>query len=487
MSKFILVVILFLQVTEAYLQPSKFQTLYLSNEGLNRLVNSKFNSLVTGNVTGTEVSNYASFEPLNGSFVFKGSVPLSKKSEQAKFSYLSLRLEGDLISGSYASLFTNTVLNTNSLIDGQLHFRLGNASGLKYLGIEEAIMKQRKKFLENELDKKLQMAKQDWEKELNTRIDVLKLKSAATTTKISASNELQKERISQLKIEQGKISPDNAVIKKMSEEILALKKEEEEAIASLKLLQVQTDSLVNVHNNPDDTYFIKSSNDAIEEYDKKIETLEKEAPITAIKFGWLTLSAGGSKKNYYTFYDSLSFANQLTKRELSTFRFGLSWNFYSEKSFPKRVTYLNIGFLNYRDNNLKFLSTQSVLQEKTIKNTGGDTVRKVSKTYNAYTDQITENTIWNFFANVYFIHSSKTTAFHLFPSVDWYDSKKVISNIGLGYVVSFKNKKKEEPMINAEGYVKFVDLFNKLEGKPFFWNRNEIGVNFTLPFNFFIQ
>lgn len=82
---------------------------------------------------------------------------------------------------------------------------------------------------------------------------------------------------------------------------------------------------------------------------------------------------------------------------------------------------------------------------------------------------------------------ARTTGMHFFPEVNFIDKGENIINIGLGYVVSFINEKKDKPVINAEGYVNFWDIRNKQESSANFWNRNEMGVRFTLPFSLLLQ
>ena len=147
--------------------------------------------------------------------------------------------------------------------------------------------------------------------------------------------------------------------------------------------------------------------------------------------------------------------------------------------------YINVGILRIVDNNTSLLSTTEVNQERVFKNISGDTVRRVLRKYNAYTDPIAEFKNWQFFTNFYYMFGDKTSGLHLFPNFTLFDDKTKQLNFGIGYIISFKNYKKDQPIINAEGYINFIDLSNELKNDKSNRNKNEIGIRFTLPLNLF--
>lgn len=467
---------------------AQIEKIYLSREGLNFLVNSKLASLVSGQPTGTAVANFASFEPVNGTFTFKGSVPLSRKADSSRFAFLTIRLEGDLISESYAALFRNSELNTGTVADVQLHFRFSrDIKRFSYLATHAATLDLQRTMLGNERTRGLAKASTagNWANYISGELarnqfnlDVIRFKIADNVLKQTA-------KATTISTELAKLVPDAQVIKTNSEDLAKLETEEAGFRTEEKKLFKSIDSLTIVQADLAG-FRQKYINSINKKTADSIEKLEHNAVLTGVRFTWFTLIGGGSKKNFYLFNESLPFNDQIEKKEFNTFRIGLSINFYNERSFPTKAFYGNIGFLRYKDNNIKLLSTMEVAQQKVIKNSTGDIIRTITKKYNSYTDPIIESTVWNIFSNAYFIHSSKSMALHLFPGIELVDNAKDLTNLGVGYVVSFKTEKKERPVLNAEGYIKFVDLFNNLDGRARFWNRNEIGISITLPFNFLI-
>jgi hypothetical protein len=81
-------------------------------------------SILGAKTDNSNIGNYASLDPAAGSFTFKGSLPVGKDSSP-HLSYLSIAVGGDLISDSYAALFTNSKVNTNATVEAQWHVRLG--------------------------------------------------------------------------------------------------------------------------------------------------------------------------------------------------------------------------------------------------------------------------------------------------------------------------------------------------------------------------
>lgn len=453
---------------------------YLSKEGLNRLLNLKFGNIVTGQSNNTSIGSYASLDPVNGSFVFKGSFGVGKNKDSAQISYLTFRLEGGLISDSYAALFTNSKLNTSGLLEGQYHFRLSKSSITYYYSDKARI---HLVMLMDSIDH-------------DQKIKALMVVDSKRSAFLEEQNFLYSFNRAELQTNQHRFDSVKA------ERKMAFDKGD---FASVRKLNAVTDSinllvtkgevaLLQLEKVRDSVRFVDSNeiflrnaqkkiiNDAYEQ--KKIQT-ELGVPFSKVHLSWLTVIGGMSRKDFYTYDSTLAFSSRISTQNLGTFRIGLAYNYYAENNESKRATFINIGLLRYKDNNTSVLSTQTISQESVTKNAAGDTTRKISKQYNAFSDPIVESHVWSIFGNCYFVQKGKGQSFHVYPSVDIYDKGKTLSNLGLGYVVSFKNAKKDQPIINAEGYVQFQDLFNELDKKAGFWNRNEIGVRFTLPFSFF--
>jgi hypothetical protein len=466
-------------------QQKKWSDLELSSKGLNFLVNSKMQSLVTGPANGTAVASYASFDPANGSFIFKGSTPLTRE-ESKRFVFLSARIEGDLISDSYAVLFKNTALNSGVTGDIQLHYRFKKGIKQFYLFSGEAAkLKADKDLLEKWRTQTVAQIQQSYsDNRTRSLLDQYEFEGKVLEYRATQNSNQRVALIGNLNTELAKLNPTSATVTSYSNALKAL--EDTAATFSKQLTETRKkiDSVTIIRR---DATALSNAivNRFHEKYRDSLTKIEKNVKLSGVRFTWFTLILGGSKKAYHTFDPNQPFENQLIRHDSSTFRVGLSLNYYSEHAFPRTMFYGNIGAVAYHDNNIKYLSTRQLEQERTLKNAVGDTIRKIKKTYNVYTDPVRGTFVTSLFSNLYFMNDARTMALHLFPSFDFIRNQKDITNIGVGFVTSFKNEKKEKPIINVEGYIKVNDLLNNHPDTSEFWNKNEIGISFSIPINLF--
>jgi hypothetical protein len=371
------------------------------------------------------------------------------------------------------------VLNTNATVRGEYYLRLSKAA-IKNFGSDKASLHLKKEMID--ADMKNQLTKVDFE--LLYVDDEIKIAEAG---KVSIANQTLQGDLDYRKYKdslQAYQSGKKTNLKRLKFIIDTVESLQSKLVGyqdEKLLLDKKIDSLNYVKKYSENLRDFKR-NEINEDTRKKIEELEQNAPITSIRYGWMTFIGGLGKKNYYTYDVTLSFGQQIDKKEFSTYTYGLAYMHYNENVNKKEALYFNIGALRIKDNNALFLSTKEIKQERKI--TSNDTTRTISKTYNAYTDPINELKQVTAFANFFYLFNGKKTGIHFYPSADIRDKGPTLTNLGLGCAMSFVNAKKDQAIINIEGYVQFIDMFNKLDNKPRFWNRNEIGVRFAFPFSF---
>ena len=226
---------------------------------------------------------------------------------------------------------------------------------------------------------------------------------------------------------------------------------------------------------------------ALETQNTITDSLLLAFPLAKHAFAWISFSGGG-KQNYATYDATASFDNQIQKADYNTYYFGVSLNCFSKNMVNNRLRYFNFGLSRQRTNNLDLLGTKLITDTKKIVNTAGEVTRTVEKKYNAYTDPIIDDEGWKFFLNSYFLFGKKPSGIHFFPEINFQDNKTTIANMGLGYIVSFTNTKKDQPVVNMEIYFKLLDMTDQGgSGISGVWNRNELGLSFTLPINLFTK
>jgi hypothetical protein len=489
-----LIILLLLGNKKSLAQNSSF---YTDQSTINNIVNRSFSSIVSGQSSSTDIGNYASFDPLNGSFTFKGSFALlhnkkdsatavSSQMKGGKISFLTIKIDGDLISGSYAKLFENSVLNTNAAVQAEYSFWLGKRP-VVYSASDDVAMTLKRRMIDSlRRAKNLMIERKRSEyRDLKTIDSVKLLLITNRSSRLhSTIRDIETSRNNQLS--KSPIPYDS--LKYFNDSLGSLYKLKSALFTDSINLRLLRDSA-------DYRYILDSAGDfrnydrevVFNEYKKNIEQLDNMAKVKGLSFKWFTFIGGIGNKRYYTFDGTLPLSQQIIKNDLATFKAGFSFNNYFRDDLQKKIRYWNIGVVRGRDNNTSLLSTVEVNQTRIYKNAAGDTVRQVLKKYNSYTDPINENQYWEFFANLYLLSGKSSSGFHPFTSFTINDNKQKVLNAGLGYVISFRNLKKDAPVINAEGYINFLDLLKEFDKGASFWNRNEIGVRFTLPLNIFNQ
>jgi len=458
------------------------ETEYLSLRGYNRLVNRSFSGIVTGQKNSTLITNSASIDPANGRVEFQGSIPIGKKEGCKRLSFLTFNLGGDLISDNYTVLIQDSKLNSDVFFNVRYHIRFRKKMHINYWQTDLVNLELERQSIKKEKDFRIQSLFNDAERSRKEKFhDSISL--VLLDEEIKKYNSLNGELESRLRsiLNVGNFNAEE--VKKLNDSIAIIHKSLESFKNDSIKLAIRVDSLEYVIVN---SFFLRQilKSEINEKFDKKLSNLEYEASIAGIRYGWLSFTGGFSRKTFYSFDPSLSFENQITKNSLPTCQLGLSYNYYYENSYPRFLMYTNAGFGFIRDNNTDLLGTQEVKQNREFQSPSGDTTRSIATAYRVYSDTIEEYIFFSLFANLYLIHSSKSAAFHFFPSVKFYGENKSCADLGFGYAFSFKTKKNDKSIANAEFYLELHDIGNQLEADTKFYDRNTIGVRFTLPFYF---
>lgn len=357
---------------------------YLTQKGLNRVMNRAFGSLVTGQQNSTQIANYASFDPANGAFTFKGVIPVGNE-DSGRLSYLSLRLGGDLISDSYAALFINSSLNTNSFIQAEWNVHLLGKEPISYLRSDRVELTIKKGLLTSDRDAKFNQIDRD----LALNNENLQISTNRRTgLQYDRTNKLNQHAAILARITTISGSSINLDTLKKYTDSLSNNRKSISAIESGIMASTRQVDSINLVIANYSAYRTVLRRRVEADYNSKLSKLEDSASLTSLTLNWFTFMASTGRKKYFRFDDTQPYWQQITKEELNTYRLGIIWNFYKQSFFRKRALYLNLGFARVKDNNTIQLSAQEVVQVRTLKNSVGDTVRTVTKKYNAYSDPI---------------------------------------------------------------------------------------------------
>jgi hypothetical protein len=274
------------------------------------------------------------------------------------------------------------------------------------------------------------------------------------------------------------------LLKKAVDSLAALDKNLQDLEESMRKNSRQQDSLRQVLADPIRiaNYLYNQSD---ESYRRLMDSLVLGAPIKKWAINWFTVAGGIGRQKTYFFDGSLPFSSQIVPDKMTTGNISFAWNSYSTESLHGHTRFISLALGWKRENNAALFSTTEVDVTKNISNSTGDSTHTVTTKYNAFTDSLSAYNSWFLSGDFYFVFGKRAGGFHIFPEIDYRSDHKLIADLGAGWLICFLNSKKDQPAVNVEAFIRFRDLANQQTGNAGFWNRNEVGLSFTVPVNLF--
>jgi hypothetical protein len=477
--------------------PAQPQPVFLTQSEMDKVLNSSFSNLATGNKNATEIVNYASLDPTAAAFTLKSTFPFltgkNKKNtslnpldkleqDQGRFSYLGIALSGNLLDKNYGTLFSKGALNSGVSAQAQYNFACGKRGYTFSPGQLEPIAEAKDALFAN------------YRKNVNAlEIQVGDSNFLATRRNLAlqagaAQNRLQKARTNFALLRRRIDSLGSAIQAhpEVTDDYISAQKDLANYQSLFDKARAGLDSLDSARKHAFWTTRSPRQTALDEQLKKDYDSLILKAPFLKMDFLWFTFSAGVGKKSFKTFDATVPFSSQIGSNSLVTYNGGFAVNYiYIDK--VKYHTFFFTSSLSYfRDNNLASLSTTEVDQTKKIVNSGGDTTRTITSKINAYTDPVTVYKATNWTSNFYYMVGKDPKGLHLSPAFSFQDNGLTLSNMTVGFIMSFKSANKDQPIVNTEIYITGKDIFNQQKSSNGLWNRSEVGISFTVPVNLFL-
>jgi len=472
----------------------------ISKSSFDTLVLKSFTKIVTGQTDIPNLSNYAAFTPTDGKFTFNGYANISKRSA------ISLSASGGLIgnNNNIGSLFSDGKVSTNTDINCKLHFRLDKPT-IQIDMIEMTKFTDKKNLMIK--DRNLAIVKS------NNSLNNLQIELSRTQLALRSS----KQKNDSLVKDSTRIKVDLFSCLKGKDTICAIKKLDtlKTVVTDIQSNQQKIYSLTNQIDSIlkiarldrliiDTSLKLKTLQDTLDyvlmvnygikksfrytmdslinkEYDDKIKELEKNIKIPAWNMTWLTIGTNWNNKKYRTFTPSLLFDEQLKKQKFNAFNIGAEFNKFHFDELFRSASFLNVGIIRKKNNNLDDLTTTKLSDEDTI--TSGNTSRKLVSTYDVYTDSVEVFKLWNLYANYYWMFGKNiSSGIHLFSDIEFRQTNQTVWNSGFGYIFGFNNKV-DNRLMNTELFLKFVDITSTLESeRKTLWDHAQMGISISFPF-----
>lgn len=473
-------------ITGHFYKLDNYNNSFLSRENFNRKLNYLFGQVAVGSSGGSDLANYATFEPLNGDFALNGYGLLSSQDNSARPVYVSLNIKAGLIGNNSTQLFNNSKLNTNSSLLMKLHFGLSRES-ISFLDDNRFTLNAKRDSLYKESLFKLQKVKAN-ESSNQQQILLDSFKMNSLQNKLMSERKLLSDISDSARKYSGSASKSFDIFLdssfKISNSIDQLITDSFKLSLKIDTVRVNRQLIHSpVHNTNESRYGQEQYLSVRDSYQQQIDSVEIKAPLQSAHFFWGTINIGFNRQKYYTYTDSLPYPNQISKQILDAFEIGLSGNFFWENFSRGNLFYASFGISRKKDNNTNELTPTEVNEEKD--NDSGHVKRKITNKYNAFTEPIIEYTSWLSYVNLYYLWGKRDkSGIHLTQDFDIRRSQDVRLNTEFGYIFSFKDKKDSKTIINLETYIKFIDITNIQRNQSRFYSRNSIGVNVGLPFGY---
>ena len=429
---------------------------YLSAKAFSQKVKNIFGQLALGQSSSGAMANYASADITDGKLGFNGVLPGNGRLTAA------VAANGK-INNSISELFSGFKLNTSTSIDVRVSLRL--LTRFFFSAKDGAELKNKREYLEMKRTV------------FNTQSGWIGLADSTTIKMLAAKMRVIRDsmdcirRIVNPTLGKDSANCDKLQIDRMSETLYQL-------ILDSGINKLMQDSLNLLLKEPGRINRLrKVLNDSIDNESLKVELA---APFESFHLVWLSGRFTPSRQRFFLYDSTKSFDQQVKDTAFTTSYSGLELNYYYWSKQKDFSLYINVGAGYSRVNNLDTLTNYSLDDTRT--QSAGLNTRKLENKYSAYSGQYLESSSFKIYSNLYLFGSGNKWAIHFFP--EWVSSKGLtVTNLGAGFVLSFKSKKDDKTTINAEPYIQWTDIGNKLNGAIKASYRNIIGIRVGLPIN----
>jgi len=408
-----------------------------------KILNQQFSGLVTGQ-SKNAIGNFASLDVKDAELSFAGNSILKNGS------VFGIKATGGVTDGLF-EIFSASKLNTQVGMDFQYHFLALKNKSLTYYedSYRQQQMKERK--IRNESALRIAFIESNQVKDsLERAIEDIGVKLTKLQTLLA--NETVDRKKDSLRFE---ITSHN--IK------LNFSKKSLETLPPMDALIMDAENARSVA--------IKENETAVELY--------------GFKFGWFSLGYKFENKSLKLFSPTEAFADQIVKDNFISHEVTMQYSYYSYSQSPFESLFLDLGAGFGVTDNLQELDKVEITETEIVGTSGIE--RAVTNTYNVYKKSEYESSISSLrlYGDVYyFLFKGNMAAVHVFPELIVKERYKPLSNFGIGFLISFKDKEDESSNANAELYYNFMDVFEVKTSDYSFFERNSIGLRFSFPINF---
>ncbi len=219
----------------------------------------------------------------------------------------------------------------------------------------------------------------------------------------------------------------------------------------------------------------------LEELDNK-----KLAAYDINEFSWISIGAKFMRNQFKLYDPNEPLEDQLQDESFSRGELTFQFSHYNKTPFSKLNTiYSSFGISMRYINNLADLTKVMLTDESTV-GQSQEVSRVISKDITtfqgAYQEDLSELFVYGDF--YYFLSRQGFASLHWNPNVSIREGRKAVWNMDIGLVLSFKNPKEKNALVNTELFFRLKDLGNTTGSDLRLFERNTLGLRLTVPLKF---
>lgn len=429
-------------------------SIHFDQKMVKRLIYKEFANLINPE-SDNIIGNFASFDTKNSRLDFAGNVVFKNGS------ILGIKANGGITDGLF-SIFSNTEFNANFGTDIQYNFLFHNKEIIEYFRPAYLKYKKQEGKTKQEYEiKKIEIEQENAKNEIN--IEIVKIQSeikkkdkaiADIENLINIATSLNKDS---LVLQKKKLLID---LEKQRSEL----KYNQEQLTKIPSKAQQLTELNNWRN-------------------LKLDTLESNIKISGFKLGWFSIGYGASN-NSFKLFDPLSpFDSQVSKHNFISHSVKLNYNYYNYTPVAYNSFFISVGAKYSFEDNFSSLTKIEITETESY---GLNIERKISDKYNAYKGSYNDS-LHSISLNAdiyYFLFKDNKAAIHIYPEKKIASGIEPVTNLGFGFLFTFKNNSESSNIVNIEAYANLFDIANNRNSEETLGKRSDYGLRVTFPFNF---
>ena len=216
----------------------------------------------------------------------------------------------------------------------------------------------------------------------------------------------------------------------------------------------------------------------------EITKAQSDIEIYGYRFGWFSVGYNIVNNTFKLFDGTMPLDNQISKSEYASHSLIAQYSFYNRTPAAYESYFFSLGAVAFIQDNFSDLQKVEIKETKEYGANPND--RTITSQYDAYQGTYLKNlkslSVYGDF--YWFLFEDNAGAVHFHPEQKIFEELNPSTNLGFGFLMTFKNAEATGNSVNAELYVNLIDMFENTRTPDKLFARSVYGLRFTFPINF---